>query len=74
MKEHLHGGPPENVDVEGLKKEVEELRQHNRELESQVAQLKTAVSFPPWQAWLCPVIFLAFFLPFSSPSTSRTLK
>ena len=44
VKQHLHGGLPETVDAEVLKKEVTELRQRNRELEEQVAQLQAAVS------------------------------
>ncbi len=47
VKQHLHGGMPDSIDVEGLKKEVEELRQKNSDLESQVAQL---------QAEVCPFI------------------
>ena len=44
VKRHLHGGPPDSLDAEALKKEVEELRQKNKDLEDQVAQLQTAVS------------------------------
>lgn len=43
VKKHLHGGPPESLDAEALKKEVEELRQKNKDLEEQVAQLQAAV-------------------------------
>lgn len=43
MKKHLHGGPPESLDAEALKKELEELKQKNKDLEEQVAQLKAAV-------------------------------
>lgn len=43
VKQHLHGGMPDSIDVEGLKKEVEELRQKNSDLESQVAQLQAEV-------------------------------
>lgn len=43
MKQHLHGGMPDSLDVEALKKEVEELRQKNSDLESQVAQLQAEV-------------------------------
>lgn len=43
VKQHLHGGMPESIDVEALKKEVEELRQKNSDLESQVAQLQAEV-------------------------------
>lgn len=43
MKKHLHGGPPDSLDAEALKKEVEELRQKNKDLEEQVAQLQAAV-------------------------------
>ena len=53
MKQHLHGGPPESIDAEALKKEVEELRQKNRELQEQVAQLQTAVCLVPRTASLC---------------------
>ena len=45
VKKHLHGGPPDSLDAEALKKEVEELRQKNKDLEEQVAQLQAAVSF-----------------------------
>jgi len=34
---------PESIDVDALKKEVEELRQKNSDLESQVAQLQGEV-------------------------------
>lgn len=34
---------PDSLDVEALKKEVEELRQRNGDLESQVVQLQTEV-------------------------------
>lgn len=52
MKTHLHGGPPDSLDAEALKKEVEELRQKNKDLEEQVAQLKAAVSaFPQKNYW-----------------------
>lgn len=44
VKQHLHGGLPETVDAEALKKEVTHLRQRNKELEEQVAQLQAAVS------------------------------
>ena len=43
VKRHMHGGPPESLDAESLKKEVEELRQRNRELEEQVAALQASV-------------------------------
>lgn len=43
VKQHLHGGPPDSLDAEALKKEVEELRQKNKDLEEQVAQLQAAV-------------------------------
>lgn len=43
MKQHLHGGVPESIDVDALKKEVEDLRQKNGDLESQVAQLQAEV-------------------------------
>lgn len=43
MKQHLHGGMPESIDVVALKTEVEELRQKNQDLESQVAQLQAEV-------------------------------
>lgn len=45
MKKHLHGGPPDSLDAEALKKEVEELRQKNKDLEEQVAQLQAAVGW-----------------------------
>lgn len=44
VKKHLHGGPLDSIDAEALKKEVEDLRQKNRDLEQEVAQLKAAVS------------------------------
>lgn len=43
MKQHIRGGMPDSLDVEALKKEVEELRQRNGDLESQVAQLQAEV-------------------------------
>lgn len=43
VKHHLHGGPPESIDAEALQREVEELRQKNKELQEQVSQLQTAV-------------------------------
>lgn len=43
VKQHIHGGMPESIDVDALKKEVEELRQKNSDLESQVAQLQSEV-------------------------------
>ena len=45
MKRHLHGDLPEAVDAEALRKEVEELRQRNKDLEEQVAQLQVEVSW-----------------------------
>ena len=45
VKNHLHGGPPDSLEAEALKKEVEELRQKNKDLEEQVAQLQAAVSW-----------------------------
>lgn len=45
VKQHLHGGLPESIDVDALKKEVEELRQRNGDLESQVAQLQAEVRY-----------------------------
>lgn len=45
VKQHLHGGLPESIDVDALKKEVEELRQRNGDLESQVAQLQAEVCY-----------------------------
>ena len=45
VKKHLHGGPPDSLDAEALKKEVEELRQKNKDLEEQVAQLQAAVGW-----------------------------
>jgi cell division protein FtsB len=47
VKKHLHGGPPDSLDAEALKKEVEELRQKNKDLEEQVAQLQAAVGGIP---------------------------
>ena len=44
VKQYLHGGSPDSLDTEALKKEVEELRQRNSDLESQVAQLQAEVS------------------------------
>ena len=44
VKQHLHGGPPDSLDAEALKKEVDELRQKNKDLEEQVAQLQAEVS------------------------------
>ena len=43
MKQHLHGGLPESIDVDALKKEVAELREKNSDLEGQVAQLQAEV-------------------------------
>lgn len=43
IKKHLHSGSPEAVDAEALRKEVEELRQRNRDLEEEVSQLKATV-------------------------------
>jgi len=43
LKQHLHAGIPENMDVEALKKEMEELKQKNADLEVQVAQLQSEV-------------------------------
>ena len=53
MKHHLHGGPPESIDAEALRKEVDEIRQKNKELQEQVAQLETAVCLAPRTASLC---------------------
>lgn len=44
LKEHLHGGQPEAVDTETLRRENEELQKRNRELEAKVAELTAAVS------------------------------
>ena len=43
LKKHLHGGPPEAVDVEALQRQVQDLRQRNQQLEGEVAQLKEQV-------------------------------
>ncbi len=43
VRQHLHGGLPDSIDIESLKKEVEELRQKNKDLESQVTLLQTEV-------------------------------
>lgn len=59
VKQHLHGGPPESIDAEALKKEVEELRQRNKELQEQVAQLQTAVCLVPRTASLCALLHLS---------------
>ena len=45
VKRHLHGGPPEPVDVDSLKQEIQELRQRNQQLEEELAQLKTQVEY-----------------------------
>ena len=58
VKQHLHGGPPESIDAEALKKEVEELRQKNKELQEQVAQLQTAVCLVPRQL-VCVLLHLS---------------
>lgn len=44
VKQYLHGGSPDSLDTEALKKEVEELRQRNSDLESQVAQLQAELA------------------------------
>ena len=59
VKQHLHGGPPESIDAEALKKEVEELRQRNKELQEHVAQLQTAVCLVPRTASLCVLLHLS---------------
>ena len=43
MKHHLHAGMPESIDIETLKKEVEELKQKNHDLEGQVSLLQAEV-------------------------------
>lgn len=44
MKQQLHGGLPEPIDGEMLRRENEELQKRNRELEAKVAELTAAVS------------------------------
>lgn len=44
LKQHLHAGMPESIDIEALKKEVEELKQRNTDLEGQVSQLQAELS------------------------------
>lgn len=44
MKQQLHGGLPEPVDAEVLRRENEELHKKNIELEAKVAELTAAVS------------------------------
>ena len=44
LKQQLHGGLPEPVDAEVLRRENEELQRKNRELEAKVAELTAAVS------------------------------
>lgn len=48
LKQHLHAGMPESVDIEALKKEVDELKQKNMDLESQVSQLQAEVRLTRW--------------------------
>ena len=60
VKQHLHGGMPESIDVEALKKEVEELRQKNADLESQVALLQAEV----WCLGVCYLYHSIFYFVF----------
>lgn len=41
VKRHLHGGPPELVDIDTLKQQIQELQQRNLQLEDEVSQLKS---------------------------------
>ena len=50
LKKHLHGGPPEAVDVEALQRQIQDLRQRNQQLEGEVAQLKEQVCRVPLTA------------------------
>ena len=43
VKRHLHGGPPEPVDIDTLKQQIQELQQRNLQLEDEVSQLKSQV-------------------------------
>lgn len=43
VKRQLHGGPPEPVDVDALKHEIQELRLRNQQLEEENDLLKTQV-------------------------------
>lgn len=74
VKHHLHGGPPESIDAEALQREVEELRQRNKELQEQVSQLQTAVCHVitishsrktqvyPMQAYVCSQVLIQHFV------------
>jgi cell division protein FtsB len=44
LKQQLHGGLPEPVDAEMLRRENEELQKRNRELEAKVAELTAALA------------------------------
>ena len=44
LKQQLHGGLPEAVDAETLRRENDELQKRNRELEAKVAELTATVS------------------------------
>jgi hypothetical protein len=44
LKQQLHGGLPEPVDAEMLRRENEELQRKNRELEAKVVELTAVVS------------------------------
>jgi hypothetical protein len=44
LKQQLHGGLPEPVDAEMLRRENEELQRKNRELEAKVVELTAALA------------------------------
>lgn len=69
MKQHLHGGLPESIDVDALKKEVAELRQKNSDLESQVAQLQAEVRCHPYVI----VVIIAFQFSLSLPGPPNSI-
>lgn len=43
IKVHLHGGPPEPVDVDALRQELQDVKQRNQQLEDELSQLKSQV-------------------------------
>lgn len=59
VKRHLHGGPPDVVDVDALQQRVRELEEQNKKLESELALVKQQVrnSNSVTTVSICAIVF-----------------
>ena len=49
VKRQLHGGPPEPINMDALKQEIQDLRMRNQQLEEENEMLKSQVLV--WELW-----------------------